>query len=1238
MRKLQLVNCFLLRFTSVHLLIASFLLSCNQNTSVPFPDTALPQPKTVPLRFSEEKQIQWTEIPGDSIENPVKQTLDLSRLPENKFVINDFKPFTSAPQQKKLNWNQIPESIINLDTITTESIPDIKKNVLPKPVITRAAMPKLMANSSSGIMQFSEEEGLPGTSVNASLIDKQGVIWLAVGRKLVRYTGDQLYTWSFMPRNTIADAAVITHLALDSMGRMWVGTLSDGAYILDIDHDSFWFFPSSDRVADMLCDHQGMMWVASVNRSLLLIDPVTMKFRSVFATDSLLNDHRPLTLIEDAAHNIWLGQNNKISVIDSTRKRIKIIGNDKLAGLNAVLELYQDLKGNVWVGSFNREFYSVSLNEDLITTYSKKNGTNTNLFDITEDRIGRMWISARDTIYIINKDKSAFKIIPLNARIFQRYKSTLFTDPSGNIWAGTLNNGLLVFDADNVLPQHFDKRNGLVDGNVWGTFEENDGTIWIGTNSGLNIYNPVTSSIRTLSKTQGLHGNDVKVIGSLGNDELYAGNIPGFTIFNKKKKTFENYGKDQGFPRAVFSITADSSGNWWVASVPELMVYNREKKNLKKLDYHGGLIGTACYGLITDKKGLLWVATDSGLMIIDQHKNSIRYLREKEGMPSDFILKVMESGSGDIWVAGMGGISIISTDKNTITNITAKEGLLPADIYDLLEKDGIMYAGSSSGLFQIFLPDSSKGPNSHDKKFRLRNFNKKEGFPFNDHNQMAGMVRRNGEIWLGVTPVLTILTETTNRIDSAPAQVMVTGISALDHPLSFDTKTQPLPELPLTDSLKNAAEKIPAVPISEQAAFLTQNRIRYDSATAVFHIPSGLSLPHNQNSLNFSYSNPSITGRDKIVYRYILEGEDEEWSAETPRPFTRNYYNLKPGHYTFKVASKGFNGVWSEPASLQFPIRPPWWLTWWAYILYAGVFAGTAWLVAGYRSRRLKRENQILEEKVTHRTAQLNKSLEDLKLTQSQLVQSEKMASLGELTAGIAHEIQNPLNFINNFSDVSMELLGEMENELDNGNSNEAKLIANDVKSNLEKVIHHGKRADSIVKGMLQHSRGNSGVKEPVDLNAMADEYLRLSYQGLRAKDKSFNTHFETHFDPAVGTVQVVPQDIGRVLLNIYNNAFYAVYEKKRTSLNGYSPLVKVSTRKKNNVIEISVKDNGNGIPDKVADKIFQPFFTTKPTGQGTGLGLSLSYDIVKAHGGEIIVKSDEKEGTEFIITLSNHI
>ncbi len=302
-----------------------------------------------------------------------------------------------------------------------------------------------------------------------------------------------------------------------------------------------------------------------------------------------------------------------------------------------------------------------------------------------------------------------------------------------------------------------------------------------------------------------------------------------------------------------------------------------------------------------------------------------------------------------------------------------------------------------------------------------------------------------------------------------------------------------------------------------------------------------------------------------------------------------------------------------------------------ALLAALGVFLLIAFIL--YRNNRQKQKANILLQK---QKQEIEEALSSLKTTQAQLVQSEKMASLGELTAGIAHEIQNPLNFVNNFSEVNTELIDELDKSLNLDDKKESSAIARDLRQNLEKINFHGKRADSIVKSMLQHSQKGGGIRESTDINSLCDEFLRISFHGFRAKDKGFNSSMQTKFDPTIEKINIIPQDLGRVLLNLFNNAFYAMAEKKKAigNTDGYEPILMLQTKKWNDRVEIRIKDNGTGIPQGIVDKIFQPFFTTKPTGLGTGLGLSLSYDIIKAHGGDISILTTEGGGTEFVIQV----
>ncbi len=359
----------------------------------------------------------------------------------------------------------------------------------------------------------------------------------------------------------------------------------------------------------------------------------------------------------------------------------------------------------------------------------------------------------------------------------------------------------------------------------------------------------------------------------------------------------------------------------------------------------------------------------------------------------------------------------------------------------------------------------------------------------------------------------------------------------------------------------------------------------------------------------------SIHNKDSILkyQELIIKMNDSIFNAKNTQKFENIYFDQQQRQQQIEEAKSAY----------RVKIR--------MYLLIGGLaifllLAGILWR----NNRQRSKANALL----SRQKEELQTTLTKLKTTQKQLIQSEKMASLGEVTAGIAHEIQNPLNFVNNFSEVNKELIGEMKLEIAKGNLEEVRAIAIDIEGNEDKISHHGKRADAIVKGMLQHSKLSAGQMEPTDINSLADEYLRLAYHGFRAKDPAFTAMLKTDFDKSIGRIKIIPQDIGRVLLNLLNNAFYAVSEKKKLDGNQFEPEVSLSTEKINGWIEISVRDNGDGVPSKILDKIFQPFFTTKPAGLGTGLGLSFSYDIVKSYGGEIRLESKPGEGTEFVIVI----
>ncbi len=686
---------------------------------------------------------------------------------------------------------------------------------------------------------------------------------------------------------------------------------------------------------------------------------------------------------------------------------------------------------------------------------------------------------------------------------------------------------------------------------------------------------------------------------------LWPGVFFGYNPKTGELKHYTNNSKDSTSISDNYIATAfeDDKGVLWIGTFGNgLCRFNRENgsfkrypfqfsdlsNNQKATDNHilnDGVIYTIC----EDKAGILWLGTNSSGANRFNRDSATFVPYRNQWLNTNVVTKIFEDSKGHIWIGThASGLLMYDPATHLSKRFSEKEGLLYDGVLGINEDNSKhLWITSDRGISVLDL-----------ETYKIDHFNNANGLPEETENS----------VFFKTSQGRFLMQCNNGFIDFDPEK------------LKPDT-TLPIMHIESVDIIKTQ----------------TKNAGQTDSVINCYGIDK-VRLQYNENRIAFNYVGLQYQNSALNQYAYRLEGYDDAWiQAGTRR--TVSYTNLSPGTYVFHLKGANSDGVWNpQEQTFTIIIAAPWWNTWWAYIFYALVLGGLIWAFVAYRSGKLRRENKVLEEKVAYRTGQLTQSIDDLKSTQAQLIQSEKMASLGELTAGIAHEIQNPLNFVNNFSEVSNELIDEMNLEIDRGNYGEVKPIALDIKQNLEKINHHGKRADSIVKGMLQHSRNTGGTKEPVDINALCEEWLRLSYHGLRAKDNSFNATIQTQFDPALSDpasmVFVVPQDIGRVLLNIFNNAFYAVNEKEKELRKHYIPEVLVSTKKSANQVLISVSDNGNGIPPNIVDKIFQPFFTTKPSGQGTGLGLSLSYDIIKAHGGELKVESKEGKYSAFIIEL----
>jgi len=861
--------------------------------------------------------------------------------------------------------------------------------------------------------------------------------------------------------------------------------------------------------------------------------------------------------------------------------------------------------------------YSELFNDEVNPMQTGKHIFNYNNF---KDRSGIFWLATRPNLYKQSPKVRQIETIrhdPADTgSILSDTITSIFEDSKNRLWIGT-DKGLSLQEENESfrdISVHV-RGNTKKAGRIYTIYEDSMGVIWVGTyGNGLLRLEESQMILREvpLSSTSIKldFSDDIEAIQEdpEGNLWISAWRQGVYLLDKETHKVVKKFEVKDGEQHGMKSnwidpIYLDSKGRIWLGDPGDnpygIYQYSPKENSFK---HYGNdpsdslsLISNEIRFIGEDDLNRLWIGTDGGLCLFDEEEGVFHRVKESMKIPS--VLAFLPAGNGRIWVSTYsgGGLALVGPEVNEIEMYGEEQGLLHNDILNysnnlLMDEGGLLWLPNQRGL-SVF--DTSAR--------RFQNFTERDGMQ--SLTMTSKMNRtRDGTVWIGgVNGLNKVDPRKIFKKDSIPPQLVITSIG-------------------INDSIYSA----PDGELFEKSVSYTEQ----------------VTLDHTQRDLSFDFVALHYLRPEDNLYSWKLENYDTDWTSPS-KERRASYTNLSPGEYTFKVKGSNADGIWNEEGvSIQITITPPWWQTWWAYGIYLLILLFLGYRVHLYqKARTLKKAQEEAQKKELEQAKEIKKAYADLKATQTQLIQAEKMASLGELTAGIAHEIQNPLNFVNNFSEVNRELIEELKEEKaktkkERDESLEEELLT-DIDQNLEKISHHGKRADSIVKGMLQHSRASSGEKEPTDINVLADEYLRLAYHGLRAKDKSFNATMETDFDKKIGKIDIIPQDMGRVILNLITNAFHAVQEKKKHGEKEYKPTVSVTTKKLGNTIEIEVKDNGNGIPKKIIQKIFEPFFTTKPSGRGTGLGLSMSYEIVtKGHGGELKVASKEGEETTFTIVL----
>ena len=1089
----------------------------------------------------------------------------------------------------------------------------------------------------------SGSNGISVGKINGMTRDKYGFMWFSdqSNRCIIRYDGNKMVRYQNIVNdpNTLG-GAYPEFLFADSSGIIWIGFYGMGLDRFDPQANTFTHYrhkkddPESlinDYVSAVLVDHLGNIWLGT-DGGLDLLDERTGKFKHYHykADDpSSLSNNYVRNIYEDKAGELWIGtgypwSNNDEGGLNRFNRKTGTFTrylhdpkNPHSLIDNHVRAIFEDSQGNFWIGTKGDGLHTMERKTGLITRHT---------YDAAKpEQLSRPPVkSGSDHITFIREDAER------------------------KLWIGTFENGISRYDPETNKMTHYTEYEGntsfVKDTSSWWAHATPDGLIWLSTQSS-NLYRI------------DLYNNIVPHIGNSGSD-------------------------------GVSSFCQESSSVLWMGTPAGLVRKDLSDGTVKHFTHEpanfNSISGNNISDIIKDKRGDLWIGTrDAGLNRFNPiTKTFTRYFNDpvKDSNLND-INVLFEGRDSTIWVGtSEGGVIQLNPNTGKIiqydTNENDDSSLGSSVISSILEADSIyMWFGSPStnglnrlnrqtGKFKLYLPGlsvhclyidkdgviwvgSEGGLYRYDKEADVFYSGAVINDALNIPNAFSIISDNENNLWIVSSPGIYKINR---RRDHATLYSKESGIAQGNQfytRSSYKTQDGKLYFGNFNGYFSLYPDKIDNKPFSTQLYFtnfwLNNKEIRSGENSLLKHSifeTKEIFLTHDQNVFSFGFSVVDFREGDKRVF-YTLESYDNGWRTAGSEN-KAEYYKVPPGKYVFRIkTASSSNGEWIEK-EIHVIITPPWWRTWWASVFYglcllAGIYFTDRIRkkVVIERERAKTKERELAQAKEIEKAyTQLETAHENLKSTQSQLIQSEKMASLGELTAGIAHEIQNPLNFVNNFSEINTELSDELSEAAQKGDLQEIIQLANDIKSNQEKISEHGKRADAIVKGMLQHSRSGSGIKEPTNINALADEYLRLAYHGLRAKDKSFNATMKTDFDETIGNINIIPQDIGRVVLNLINNAFYVVDEKKKQQPVGYEPTVTVSTKKVGDKVEVRVKDNGNGIPQKVLDKIFQPFFTTKPTGQGTGLGLSLSYDIVKAHGGEIKVESKDGEGSEFIVQL----
>ncbi|MBT8399666.1 MAG: hypothetical protein KJO98_04255 [Rhodothermia bacterium] len=1091
----------------------------------------------------------------------------------------------------------------------------------------------------------------------------------------------------------------VTSIAQDERGFMWFGTWGglhrfDGyevrTFVSDPDHPGSL---SKTWVESLYVDSDGNLWVGTYGGGLNLFDPELETFTAYqnVARDSTSISGDIVTVMhEQSDGRFWVGTHSGLNLFDRKTGTFRRYQNDpsdsSTLSDDQVRALYEDRGGTLWIGTGSPSdppYGRSGLNRfdpdtDSFTHYVHEPGDPTSLIDsqvraILEDSNGRFWVGTwGDGLHTMDRKSGRFTrhaYDPNNPTALSRPHlrddpgrggvNFIFEDRSGIIWIGAVNGGVNRYDPARNLLMHYegdpDVPNSLGENRVWTIFESRDGTLWIGTLGSLHKVDTAIGNFDYYHPGPTDFDNATRAFAEGRGGDLWIGTSSGLHLMSAPGAEGDRLRYRGEQPRSlrdarIHSLLVDRERALWIGTWEQgLYRYQPDARRLEHLTGEGleVLTTASVMALHEDSSGDIWIGTAAqGLGRLNPSRRTLQMFTHDPGDPASLgqnsIRCIREDGRGVIWVGSDGGLSSFDGDSFRTFVYSADDSTSIGDnIVTSIAEDsqGHLWIGTESGGLNRYDPATDSF-----ERFTTEN----SGLPADGILSVEAGV--DGNIWISSDRGLTRLSPIRKSFNSfgaefgLPAEPFYGG-SAFQNSRGtmFVGGRNGFHVFVPSDIAPVSSPAPPQIALTNLLLFGQQVRPGHDSPlSASITETETLTLTHSQNDLTFGFAALHFRRPEGNQYSYLMTPYQENWTATS---FIREarFTNLDPGDYTFRVRGGSSDGVWNEEgAAIRIVIDPPVWATWWFRIGLTLLLVGLAVGVYQLRIRQIREHNTRLAQEVADRTRELEHSLNLLTQAQDQLVHADKMASLGQLVAGIAHEIKNPLNFVNNFAELSVELTDQLALELDEaseaGLTDEQRMqvegLISDLRDNVRRINQHGSRADGIVKSMLDHSRGQAGERSAVDLNALLEQYANLAYHGMRARHSTFNVMFETDYDPLVGMVQVVPQEMGRVFVNLLNNALDALQLRKESEPD-FTPIIQLKTVRKGNFVEVSISDNGPGVPVETRYKIFEPFFTTKPMGAGTGLGLSLSYEIVtQGHGGSLTLDDNEQGGAVFTITL----